>query len=505
MEKKYILAIDQGTTSSRAIAFTQDGHAYASSQREISQIFPQPGWVEQDPIEIWNSVQNVIAGVLIEGKIHPEEIKAIGITNQRETTVLWDKVTGEPVYHAIVWQSKQSSKVADHWKAQEHEALVKAKTGLPIDSYFSATKIQWLFEQKPEIKGRAQKGELLFGTIDTWLLWNLTGGKVHKTDMTNASRTMLFNIHDLTWDQELLDLFELPASLLPEVASNAEIFGYTDASDYLFSGQTIPIAGIAGDQQAALIGQGALKTGMIKNTYGTGAFILMNTGNKPIVSENGLITTIAYQMNGEVTYALEGSIFVAGSAIQWLRDGLELIENAAETKNYCEAVVDSDNLYVVPAFTGLGAPYWDQEARGAIFGITRGTNKAHFIRATVESLAYQTADVVKTMVHDANVPVTLLKADGGASKNDFLMQFQADILQTKVKRPAFLETTALGAAFLAGLTTGFWQSFDEIKTVYMNAETFEPQMPSATSENLYQGWQEAVEATMKFKHRPINN
>lgn len=504
MDKKYILAIDQGTTSSRAIAFTKTGNAHASSQREISQIFPQTGWVEQDPIEIWNSVQNVIAGVLIEGNIQPDQIQAIGITNQRETTVLWDKETGEPVYHAIVWQSKQSSQVADEWKKRGYEAIVKNKTGLPIDSYFSATKIQWLFEQKPEIKARAERGELLFGTIDTWLLWNLTGGKVHMTDMTNASRTMLFNIHDLTWDQELLDLFDIPKSLLPRIGSNTEVFGYTDASDYLFYGQSIPIAGIAGDQQAALIGQGALKKGMVKNTYGTGAFILMNTGHQPIVSDNGLITTIAYQMDGQVTYALEGSIFVAGSAIQWLRDGLKLIENAAETQNYCEAVLDSDNLYVVPAFTGLGAPYWDQEARGAVFGISRGTNKAHFIRATVESLAYQTADVVKTMVQDAKVPVALMKADGGASRNNFLMQFQSDILQTKVKRPAFLETTALGAAFLAGRTTGFWQSFDEIQSIYLNAETFEPKMSVSLSQNLYQGWQEAVESTMKFKHRPIN-
>ncbi|GGI64598.1 glycerol kinase GlpK [Enterococcus alcedinis] len=504
MEKKYILAIDQGTTSSRAIAFTKDGNAYASSQREFPQIFPQAGWVEHDPIEIWNSVQNVIAGVLIEGKIQPEEIQAIGITNQRETTVIWDRLTGEPVYNAIVWQSKQSSSVADYWKAQGYSKIVKEKTGLPIDSYFSATKIQWLFEQQPELKERAKKGELLFGTIDTWLLWNLTGGQVHMTDLTNASRTMLFNIHDLTWDQELLDLFDIPSSLLPKVGSNTEIFGYTDASDYLFFGQRIPIAGIAGDQQAALIGQGAFQVGMIKNTYGTGAFILMNTGETAISSEHGLITTIAYQIKNQVIYALEGSIFVAGSAIQWLRDGLELIEDASETKHYCESVKDSENLYVVPAFTGLGAPYWDQEARGAVFGLTRGTNKAHFIRGTVEAIAYQTADVVHTMVQEAKVPITLLKADGGASRNDFLMQFQADILQTTVKRPSFLETTALGAAFLAGLATGFWQNFDEIKGMYQKAETFEPQMPQEVSDNLYEGWQEAVEATMKFKHRPIN-
>ncbi|MHC5267954.1 glycerol kinase GlpK [Enterococcus sp. LJL98] len=501
MTQKYILAIDQGTTSSRGIIFNKKGEVYATSQKEFTQIFPQPGWVEHDPIEIWHSVQNVIAGVLIAGKIQPEEIAAIGITNQRETTVLWEKETGEPVYHAIVWQSKQSSEVADEWKALGYEQRVKEKTGLPIDSYFSATKIQWLFQQRPDLKVRAEKGELLFGTIDTWLLWKLTEGKVHKTDYTNASRTMLFNIHELAWDQELLDLFDIPRSLLPEVCSNTEIFGYTD--DYLFYGQQIPIAGIAGDQQAALIGQGAFEEGMVKNTYGTGAFILMNTGTEPIISENGLLTTIAYGIGHEVTYALEGSIFVAGSAIQWLRDGLRLINDATSTESAAMSVPDSNQLYVVPAFTGLGAPYWDQEARGAIFGITRGTTKEHFIRGTLESLAYQTCDVVQTMSYEAGLPISLLKADGGASKNNFLMQFQADILQTDVKRPAFLETTALGVAFLAGLTTGFWQDFDEIKEVYAKAETFHPRMTKEVSQNLYAGWQEAVEATMKFKHRPL--
>lgn len=501
MNHKYILAIDQGTTSSRGILFNRKGQAYATSQREFKQIFPQPGWVEHDPIDIWNSVQNVIAGVLIEGDIQPDEIAAIGITNQRETTVLWDKKTGEPVYHAIVWQSKQSSSVADEWKSLGYEAIIKEKTGLPIDSYFSATKIKWLFDQQPALKARAEKGELLFGTIDTWLLWKLTDGKSHKTDYTNASRTMLFNIHDLTWDQELLDLFGIPRTLLPEVCANTEIFGYTD--DYLFYGQKIPIAGMAGDQQAALIGQGAFDQGMVKNTYGTGAFILMNTGTEPIISANGLLTTIAYGIGKEVTYALEGSIFVAGSAIQWLRDGLRLIDDAAMTEEAAKSVPDSNQLYVVPAFTGLGAPYWDQEARGAIFGITRGTTKEHFIRGTLESLAYQTCDVVKTMAHDANLPICLLKADGGASQNDFLMQFQADILQTKVKRPVFLETTALGVAFLAGITIGFWHDFDEIKEVYAQAETFKPKMTKEMSSNLYEGWQEAVEATMKFKHRPL--
>lgn len=501
MNHKYILAIDQGTTSSRCILFNRKGQAYATSQREFKQIFPQPGWVEHDPIEIWNSVQNVIAGVLIEGDIQPNQIVAIGITNQRETTVIWDKKTGEPVYNAIVWQSKQSSSVADNWKAQGYEALIKEKTGLAIDSYFSATKIKWLFEQQPALKERAEKGELLFGTIDTWLLWKLTEGKAHKTDYTNASRTMLFNIHNLTWDQELLDLFDIPRSLLPEVCANTEIFGYTD--DYLFYGQKIPIAGMAGDQQAALIGQGAFEKGTVKNTYGTGAFILMNTGTEPIISTNGLLTTIGYGIGDKVTYALEGSIFVAGSAIQWLRDGLHLIDDATDTEAAAQSVSDSNQLYVVPAFTGLGAPYWDQEARGAIFGITRGTTKEHFIRGTLESLAYQTCDVIKTMAHDAKLPICLLKADGGASKNNFLMQFQADILQTKVKRPVFLETTALGVAFLAGITVGFWKDFDEITEVYTQAETFEPKMSIEVSNNLYIGWQEAVEATMKFKHRPL--
>ncbi len=501
MKQKYILAIDQGTTSSRCILFNKNGQPYATSQKEFKQIFPQPGWVEHDPIEIWNSVQNVIAGVLIEGDVQPSEIAAIGITNQRETTVLWDKQTGEPVYHAIVWQSKQSSSVADEWKALGYEALIKEKTGLPIDSYFSATKIKWLFDHHPSIKKRAENGELLFGTIDTWLLWKLTEGKSHKTDYTNASRTMLFNIHELTWDQELLDLFGIPRCLLPEVCSNTEIFGYTD--DYLFYGQKIPIAGMAGDQQAALIGQGAFEKGTVKNTYGTGAFILMNTGTQPIISTNGLLTTIGYAIDGEVTYALEGSIFVAGSAIQWLRDGLKLIDDAQDTEIAAGSVTDSHQIYVVPAFSGLGAPYWNQEARGAIFGITRGTTKEQLIRGTLESLAYQTYDVVRTMAQDANLPISLLKADGGASKNNFLMQFQADMLQTTVKRPLFLETTALGVAYLAGIATRFWADLDQMKEISAQVETFEPQMSPEMSANLYEGWQEAVEATMHFKHRPL--
>ncbi len=501
MEEHYILSLDQGTTSTRAILFDHNGKAAASGQREFTQIFPQAGWVEHNPVEIWNSAQSVMADVLIDGNIRPEQIAAIGITNQRETTVIWDKATGEPIYNAIVWQSKQTNEIADWLKNSGHEKLIKEKTGLIIDSYFSATKIKWILDQVPNSRERAQAGELLFGTIDTWLLWKLTNGKAHKTDYTNASRTMLFNIHQLKWDEEILALLDIPAVMLPEVCSNSEIYGYTE--DYLFYGQQIPISGMAGDQQAALFGQQAFEKGMVKNTYGTGAFIVMNTGAEAIPSENGLLTTIAYGLAGEITYALEGSIFVAGSSIQWLRDGLRMFTSAAESEEYASRVADSDNVYVVPAFTGLGAPYWDQEARGAVFGLTRGTTKEHFIRATLESLAYQTRDVVETMGKDAGVPIKLLRVDGGASQNDLLLQFQADILQTQVQRAAYSETTALGVAFLAGLAVGFWQSREELAGFVSSGEVFEPVMEGAVSENLYAGWQEAVQATMGFKHRPL--
>lgn len=498
---EYILSIDQGTTSTRAIIFDHAAKPVGTAQREFTQIFPKAGWVEHDPIEIWNSVQSVIADSLIDSDIKPDQIAGIGITNQRETTVIWDKATGEPIYNAIVWQSKQTSEIADKLKEEGHEATIKAKTGLIVDSYFSATKVKWILDKIPGSRERARNGEILFGTIDTWLLWKLTNGKVHVSDYTNASRTMMFNIHELQWDQEILDMLDIPVEMLPEVRSNSEVYGFTD--DYLFYGQKIPIAAMAGDQQAALFGQTAFEKGMVKNTYGTGAFIVMNTGSEPIDSENGLLTTIGYGIDGQVTYALEGSIFVAGSAIQWLRDGLRMFPNAPESEEYAQRVPDSDNVYVVPAFTGLGAPYWDQEARGAIFGLTRGTTKEHLIRATLESLAYQTCDVVKTMEKDSGVPLKVLRVDGGASKNDLLLQFQADILQTPVERAPYLETTALGVAYLAGLAVDFWQDLDELRAFSQEGQRFEVAMTPEVCENKYEGWKTAIDATMRFKHRPL--
>lgn len=502
MSDQYILSIDQGTTSSRAIIFDKKGQPVGSSQKEFTQYFPKPGWVEHNANEIWNSVQSVIAGALIDTGLKPHQIAAIGITNQRETTVVWDKKTGQPVYNAIVWQSKQTSEIAEQLKQAGYEDFFRKKTGLIIDSYFSATKVKWILDHVAGARQQAENGELLFGTIDTWLVWKLTGGENHVTDFTNASRTMMYNIFDLKWDEEILKLLDIPESMLPEVRSNSEIYGYT--KDYHFYGQQVPIAGMAGDQQAALFGQTAFEPGMVKNTYGTGAFILMNTGDQGIISENGLVTTIGYGINGKITYALEGSIFVAGSAIQWLRDGLRLFSNASDSEKYAASVPDADNVYVVPAFTGLGAPYWDQESRGAIFGLTRGTTKEHLIRATLESMAYQTCDVVRTMEKDSNTEIRLLKVDGGASRNDLLMQFQADMLQTPVERAGYLETTALGVAYLAGLAVGYWQDLEEIKGLSATAgKHFEPQMSLEVCENLYAGWQEAVQATMQYKHRPL--
>ncbi|MEI5994874.1 glycerol kinase GlpK [Candidatus Enterococcus mansonii] len=496
-QRKYILSIDQGTTSSRAIIFDQTGSEIAKAQKELNQHFPQPGWVEHDANEIWHSVQSVIADVLIESKLKPAQIKAIGITNQRETTVVWDKKTGEPIYHAIVWQSKQTSEIADQLKEKGYQDFFQERTGLIIDSYFSATKVKWLLESVAGAKEKAEAGQLLFGTIDTWLLWKLTGGKVHKTDYTNASRTMLFNIHSLDWDQEILNILDIPRMMLPKVCSNAEIYGYTE--DYHFYGENIPIAAMAGDQQAALFGQAAFEKGMVKNTYGTGAFIVMNTGEKAILSKNGLLTTIGYGIAGKVTYALEGSIFVAGSAIQWLRDGLKLFEDASQSEELANQVSDSDGVYVVPAFTGLGAPYWDQDARGGIFGLTRGTTKEHLIRATLESIAFQTADVIKTMEDESKINIKLLRADGGASKNDLLMQFQADIIDKPVEASIFSETTALGVAYLAGLAVGFWKDLDEIKTFTHSGKRFEAQITDSKRNQLYDGWLQAVHATMSYQ------
>ncbi|WP_443484464.1 glycerol kinase GlpK [Limosilactobacillus reuteri] len=495
-EQQYIMAIDQGTTSSRAIIFDHDGNKVAISQQEFPQYFPQPGWVEHDPLEIWDSVQSVISNVMIKSQIKPYKIAAIGITNQRETTVIWDRHTGKPIYNAIVWQSKQTSDIAEQLIKDGYKDMIHKKTGLVIDSYFAATKIKWILDHVPGAREKAAKGDLMFGTIDTWLLWNLSGRRVHATDMTNASRTMLFNIHTLEWDQDILDLLDISQSLLPEVKPSSAIYGYT--GDYHFYGVQIPIAGIAGDQQAALFGQAAYDKGSIKNTYGTGAFIVMNTGLKPTLSDNGLLTTIAYGLDGQTHYALEGSIFVAGSAVQWLRDGLKMFDKASESEQMAVDAKTTGGVYVVPAFTGLGAPYWDQEVRGAMFGLTRGTERGHIIRATLEAIAYQTKDVVDTMVKDTQLPLTALTVNGGASRNNFMMQFQADILQTPIKRAAMEETTALGAAFLAGLAVDFWEDQDELRKLSRIGDQFNPQMDPQEATDLYQGWQRAIAAAQFY-------
>ncbi len=490
------MAIDQGTTSSRAIIFDHDGNKVAISQQEFPQYFPQPGWVEHDPLEIWDSVQSVISNVMIKSQIKPYKIAAIGITNQRETTVIWDRHTGKPIYNAIVWQSKQTSDIAEQLIKDGYKDMIHQKTGLVIDSYFAATKIKWILDHVPGAREKAAKGDLMFGTIDTWLLWNLSGRRVHATDVTNASRTMLFNIHTLEWDQDILDLLDIPQSLLPEVKPSSAIYGYT--GDYHFYGVQIPIAGIAGDQQAALFGQAAYDKGSIKNTYGTGAFIVMNTGLKPTLSDNGLLTTIAYGLDGQTHYALEGSIFVAGSAVQWLRDGLKMFDKASESEQMAVDAKTTGGVYVVPAFTGLGAPYWDQEVRGAMFGLTRGTERGHIIRATLEAIAYQTKDVVDTMVKDTQLPLTALTVNGGASRNNFMMQFQADILQTPIKRAAMEETTALGAAFLAGLAVDFWEDQDELRKLSRIGDQFTPQMDPQEAADLYRGWQRAIAAAQFY-------
>ncbi len=495
--EKYIMEIDQGTTSSRAIIFDKAGNHIGTSQKEFTQYFPEAGWVEHDAHEIWNSVQSVIAGAFIESGVKPDQIAGIGITNQRETTVVWDKETGLPIYHAIVWQSRQSAQIADELKEQGYADIFHEKTGLIIDSYFSATKIRWILDHVPGAQERAEKGELLFGTIDSWLVYKLTDGKVHVTDYSNASRTMLFNINTLEWDQEILDILNIPREMLPKVVSNSEIYGLTKT--YHFFGSKVPIAGMAGDQQAALFGQMAFEPGMVKNTYGTGSFIVMNTGNKPQLSKNNLLTTIGYGINGEINYALEGSVFVAGSAIQWLRDGLKLIDKASQSEADALASKNEDEVYVVPAFVGLGAPYWDQDARGAVFGLTRGTTEKDFIKATLQGIAYQVRDILGAMQEDTGIDIPVLKVDGGATNNDYLMQFQADILNTPVQRAGDLETTALGAAFLAGLAVGYWQDFDEIKAVIKDGKRFEVQMDDKRRNKLYGGWQKAVAATRYFE------
>ncbi|HHL0540887.1 TPA: glycerol kinase GlpK [Streptococcus agalactiae] len=495
-EEKYIMAIDQGTTSSRAIIFNKKGEKIASSQKEFPQIFPQAGWVEHNANQIWNSVQSVIAGAFIESSIKPGQIEAIGITNQRETTVVWDKKTGLPIYNAIVWQSRQTAPIADQLKQEGHTNMIHEKTGLVIDAYFSATKVRWILDHVPGAQERAEKGELLFGTIDTWLVWKLTDGLVHVTDYSNAARTILYNIKELKWDDEILELLNIPKAMLPEVKSNSEVYGKT--TPFHFYGGEVPISGMAGDQQAALFGQLAFEPGMVKNTYGTGSFIIMNTGEEMQLSQNNLLTTIGYGINGKVHYALEGSIFIAGSAIQWLRDGLRMIETSSESEGLAQSSTSDDEVYVVPAFTGLGAPYWDSNARGSVFGLTRGTSKEDFVKATLQSIAYQVRDVIDTMQVDSGIDIQQLRVDGGAAMNNLLMQFQADILGIDIARAKNLETTALGAAFLAGLSVGYWESMDELKELNATGQLFQATMNESRKEKLYKGWRKAVKATQVF-------
>jgi glycerol kinase len=494
---KFILSIDQGTTSSRAILFDKQGNIVHTAQKEFTQYFPKPGWVEHDAQEIWGSVLSVIAAVLTESGNQAENVHAIGITNQRETTVVWDKKTGRPIYHAIVWQSRQTQSIIDELKKEKLDAFFKDKTGLMLDPYFSATKVKWILDNVDGARDQAEAGKLLFGTIDTWLIWKLSNGSRHVTDYSNASRTMLYNIYEQQWDQEICDKLTIPMSMLPNVASSSEVYTQTDPS--VFFGKAIDIAGAAGDQQAALFGQCCFEKGMAKNTYGTGCFMLLNTGEEAVQSPSGLLTTIAWGLNGKVTYALEGSVFVAGSAIQWLRDGLRMVKKAADTEDYAKRVESTDGVYIVPAFVGLGTPYWDSDARGAIFGLSRGTTKEHFIRATLESLAYQTKDVLLTMEQDSGVDVEILRVDGGAVGNEFLMQFQSDLLDLPVELAKLNETTALGAAFLAGLATGFWKDEQELSDMRESQKLYEPKMEETTRNQLYKGWKKAVEATRVFK------
>ena len=490
---QYVMALDQGTTSSRCILFDKAGNICSMAQREFTQIYPKPGYVEHNPMEIWSSQLGVAIEAMAMVNAKPENIAGIGITNQRETTIVWDKNSGEPIYNAIVWQCRRTADMIDKLKADGMEEKIREKTGLVPDAYFSATKIVWILDNVEGAREKAEKGELLFGTVDTWLIWNLTKGKVHVTDYTNASRTMLYDIHNLQWDEELLEYFNIPDSMLPMVRPSSFVYGYTDP---LVLGGQIPIAGAAGDQQAALFGQCCFNKGDVKNTYGTGCFLLMNTGEKPIRSKNGLVTTIAATKEGTINYALEGSVFVAGASIQWLRDGMRMFKEAKQSEAYAEDVLDTTGVYVVPAFAGMGAPYWNQYARGSVFGITRGCKKEHFIRATLESIAYQTFDVIHAMEEDAGVKLTNLKVDGGASANNFLMQFQSDILDACVDRPSCIETTALGAAYLAGLATGYYKDLDEIKQNWQLGKTFSPYINDEKRAELLKGWKKAVKCAL---------
>jgi len=486
---EYVLALDQGTTSSRAILIDNDGQVKKAAQQEFRQLFPQSAWVEHDPAEIWESQRLVALKVMSEAGLDASCIRAIGITNQRETTILWDRHTGKPIHNAIVWQDRRT---ADHCETLRRNGLsdtIQHATGLLPDPYFSATKISWLLENVPEARKKAETGDLAFGTVDSWLIWNLTGGKTHATDVTNASRTMLFNITSMAWDADLLGLFSIPTAIMPEVRSNAEVYGQTDPT--LF-GSPIPICGVAGDQHAALFGQMCINEGMVKNTYGTGCFIMMNTGNEPVFSKHNLLTTIAWSLNGSTSYALEGSIFIGGAVVQWLRDGLGIIRNAGETESLAKKVPDNGNVYFVPAFTGLGAPYWDPHARGLITGITRGTTSAHIARAALESIAYQTRDVLDAMLADTGTGAKELRVDGGASANNLLMQFQSDILDLDVVRPINLETTAMGAGFLAGIASGFWSGIGQINRLWQREAIFRPELEPAKTSALYEGWKNAV-------------
>ncbi len=496
MTKKYVMSLDAGTTSNRAIIFDQDSNIIAVAQKEFTQIFPKAGWVEHDADEIWSTQIEVMKQVVQQSGISASEIAAIGITNQRETTVVWEKATGRPVYNAIVWQSRQTMDICNNLKAKGLEAEFKQKTGLVVDAYFSGTKVNWILDNVEGARAKAEKGELLFGTIDTWLIWKLTSGKVHVTDYSNASRTLMYNIRELKWDAKLLEYLTVPASMLPAVKSSSEVYGMTDPAVF---DAAVPISGAAGDQQAALFGQTCFKPGMAKNTYGTGCFMLMNTGDKVYESKNGLLTTIAWGLDGKVDYALEGSIFVAGSAVQWLRDGLKLIEAAPDSEYVAKKVKDADGVYVVPAFVGLGAPYWDMKARGAIFGLTRGTSKSHVVRATLDSMAYQTKDVLSAMEADSNIKLQALKVDGGAVANNLLMQFQADILGVPVDRPKITETTALGAAYLAGLAVGVWKTKEDLVSTWQLDNRFVPSMDAEQSAKLYKGWQKAVKRSMDWE------
>lgn len=488
---KYILALDQGTTSSRAIIFDKNGFIISVAQKEFRQIFPQPGWVEHDPNEIWSTQLGVAAEAISKAGLTVENIAAIGITNQRETTIVWERATGKPIYNAIVWQDRRTASFCDELKSKGLDKIIQEKTGLIIDAYFSGTKIKWILDNVEGAKDKANKGELCFGTVDSWLLWNLTRGQVHATDVSNASRTLLLNIHTLQWDGELEKILDVPGNMLPQVRSSSEVYGETQN---ILTAHRIPIAGIAGDQQSALFGQMCSQPGMVKNTYGTGCFMLMNTGTKAVPSKNNLLTTVAWKVNGITQYALEGSVFIGGAVVQWLRDGLGIIKNSSDVEALAQKVDHSDGVYIVPAFAGLGAPYWDQHARGTIVGLTRGTTSAHIARAALDSIAYQTMDVLKAMETDSGISIAELRVDGGATVNDLMMQFQSDILNTKVIRPKIIETTALGAAYLAGLAVGYWKDMDEIQQQWHIDKVFEPNMKEVTRNQLYKGWQRAVKA-----------